>query len=585
MHGATPRGGTTEFRLWAPKAKSIMLQVQGKGTFPMAPAGSGFFSAEVPAKTGDRYSFQLDDHKSLPDPVSRLLPEGVHGPTEIVDPNAFQWNDQNWRGLPFTEYVIYELHVGTFSPSGTFADVRERLSYLKDLGVTAIELMPVAAFPGKHNWGYDGVSPYAVQASYGGPDGLKRLVDAAHEMGLAVILDVVYNHLGNEGNYLACFGPYFTSKHKTPWGDAINYDDTDCKEVRKYVVENALYWVREYHIDGLRLDAIQTIRDDSPQHIVSEIQGAVQDFAQSSGRIICVVAESDENESKLVRPQRNGGCGLHGFWSDDFHHSVHAFLTGERSAYYQDFGKPEQIVRALNDGYVFQGEFFKFWGKPRGTPASDVPLMANVICIQNHDQVGNRAQGERLGRLVPRGALKAAAALMLLAPHTPMIFMGEEYGETSPFQFFTDYGDPALQEAVAEGRRKEFEEFNWAEVPDPQDPATFERSKLHWDSVTKDNDLLQWYRALLRIRKEQILGYERTARAELTNDIIQLSIPAAEPRLLVSVSLAPRFDTQSDESSALLHSEEDGYVVSISLAGTSRSDLETRLIPEAARKG
>lgn len=567
MYGATVCGDRTEFRLWAPNAKSVSVQLDGKGTFPMERQAGGVFYAELPVRAGDKYAFELDGRNPLPDPISRLLPEGVHGPTEIVDPRSFHWTDQHWRGLPFLDYIIYELHVGTFSPSGTFDGVRERLQYLKDLGVTAIEIMPVAAFPGERNWGYDGVSLYAVQASYGGPVGLKRLVDAAHQTGLAVILDVVYNHLGNEGNYLRCFGPYFTDKHKTPWGDGINYDDADCEQVRKYAIENALYWVREYHIDGLRLDAIQTIRDDSSPHIVSEIQQVVQQFARESGRAICVVAESDENDTKLVRLQKQGGYGLHGFWSDDFHHSVHTVLTDEKSGYYQDFGNPKQIVRALNDGYVFQGEYFQFWGEARGTPAKDVPLNANVVCIQNHDQVGNRAKGERLGHLVPRGALKAAAALMLLAPHTPMIFMGEEYGETSPFQFFTDYGDPDLQKAVAEGRRKEFKEFNWDEVPDPQDPETFERSKLHWDLASEDNDLLQWYRDLLRIRKEYVIPGERTAHAEITGSTIQLAVPKNEPRLVVSVSFASDQMMAEKETPGrmLLRSDDDGYLVSIIL--------------------
>jgi maltooligosyltrehalose trehalohydrolase len=576
MYGATICGDRTEFRVWAPNAKRVSVQLDGKGTFPMEPQAGGLFHADIPARAGDKYAYKLDGQQPLPDPVSRLLPGGVHGPSEIVDPKSFHWTDQQWRGLPFSEYIIYELHVGTFSPSGTFDGVRDRLKYLKDLGVTAIEIMPVAAFPGTRNWGYDGVSLYAVQGSYGGPDGLKRLVDAAHQFGLAVILDVVYNHLGNEGNYLRCFGPYFTDKHKTPWGDAINYDDAGCEEVRKYVIENALYWVGEYHIDGLRLDAIQTIRDDSPQHIISEIQQAVQEFSRESGRRICVIAESDENDAKLVRPPSSGGFGLHGFWSDDFHHSVHTVLTGEKFGYYQDFGRPEQIVRALNDGYVFQDEYFQFWGERRGTPAKDVPLNANVICIQNHDQVGNRAKGERMGHLVAHGALKAAAAVMLLAPHTPMIFMGEEYGETSPFQFFTDYGDPALQKAVAEGRRKEFKEFKWDEVPDPQDTETFRRSKLHWNLASEDNDLLQWYRDLLRIRKEYVIPGERTAHAEITGNIIQLAVPKSEPRLMISVAFAPNRIASKNEipGRTLLRSDEDGYLVSIILLTVAELALE-----------
>ncbi|HLI64529.1 MAG TPA: alpha-amylase family glycosyl hydrolase, partial [Terriglobales bacterium] len=313
------------------------------------------FIATTMASAGDRYVYVLEDGCAVPDPVSRFLPEGVHGPTEIVDPSAFRWSDDAWRGLDLREYVIYELHVGAFTPEGTFDAAITKLPYLKDLGVTVIELMPVAAFPGVRGWGYDGVSPYAVQASYGGPEGLKRLVDAAHHAGLAVMLDVVYNHLGPEGNYLPRFGPYFTVRHKTPWGDAINYDGEGCAGVRHYVVENALYWIREYHLDGLRLDAVQTIKDDSGKHIVAEIQQRVQELAGELGRRVSVIAETDENDSRYVKPASAGGYGLDAIWSDDFHHAVHAFFTGERQGYYQDFGVPVQIARALSEGYVFQG--------------------------------------------------------------------------------------------------------------------------------------------------------------------------------------------------------------------------------------
>lgn len=565
MYGATVLGERTEFRLWAPNARSVMVQVEGRGEFPMERSPSGIFFLSAPAKAGDRYSYRLDQGNPLPDPVSRLLPEGVHGKTEIVDPHSFRWSDQSWRGLPFSEYIIYELHVGTFTPGGTFDGVRERLPYLKQLGITAIEIMPVAAFPGERNWGYDGVSLYAVQASYGGPQGFKRLVDAAHQLGLAVILDVVYNHLGNEGNYLRSFGPYFTGKHHTPWGEGINYDDAGCEEVRKYIVENALYWVREYHLDGLRLDAIQTIKDDSPQHIVSEIQQKVQEFAGQAGREICVVAESDENDVRLAQPRERNGYGLHGFWSDDFHHAVHAFLTGERFAYYQDFGKPEQIVRALNDGYVFQGDYFHFWQSRRGTPANDLPLPANIICLQNHDQVGNRAKGERLHHLLPPGAQKAAAALSLLAPHTPMLFMGEEYGESAPFQFFTDFGDPTLQKAVVEGRKKEFSGFLWDDVPNPQDPATFERSKLNWKLASSQNPMLQWYRELLRIRREYVIPGERTCRAELVNGEIRVQVPTQNPKLFLTIDFSGNNGSQAGDlpGTKILSNAEDGYVVNI----------------------
>ena len=374
--------------------------------------------------------------------------------------------------------------------------------------------MPVAATPGTRNWGYDGVSPYAVQANYGGPAAFRRFVDAAHELGLAVILDVVYNHLGPEGNYLRMFGPYFTAHHKTPWGDAINYDDQGCEQVRRYIVNNALYWIREYHLDGLRLDAVQTIKDDSPKHILAEIQENVQALAPELQRTVVVIAETDENDSRYVEPAPEG-YGLNAVWSDDFHHALHALLTGERTGYYQDFGEPEQVGDALREGYVFQGENFAFWNAPRGTPAKDVPLPANVICIQNHDQVGNRAKGERLTALVPRGARKMAAALLLLAPHTPLLFMGQEYDETAPFQFFADFEDPELKKAVSEGRRSEFKDFDFSEVPDPEDPQTFERSKLTWAHAPENRDILDWYRKLLQLRKEHVARPRTPRRSEL----------------------------------------------------------------------
>ena len=335
MLGAHVHSGAVEFRVWAPKYNLLSAEVNGSEAVELQRDHAGVFSGTAEAKAGDRYCYVLGD-KRLPDPVSRHLPEGVHGRTEIVDPRAFAWSDKRWRGVAFEDYVLYELHVGTFSPAGTFDGVIPKLDYLRDLGVTAIEIMPVAAFPGQRNWGYDGVSLYAVQASYGGPEGLKRLVDAAHRVGLAVVLDVVYNHVGAEGNYLREFGPYFTDRYHTVWGDAINYDDQGCEQVRSYIVENALYWVREYHIDGLRLDAIQAIHDSSRINIVKELVRAVQQFAQASNRRICVIAESDQNDRNLILPLAEGGFGLDAVWSDDFHHSVHALLTGEKRGYYQD---------------------------------------------------------------------------------------------------------------------------------------------------------------------------------------------------------------------------------------------------------
>ena len=448
------------------------------------------FVVTAQASAGDRYAYIVDGSQPLPDPVSRHLPEGVHGPTETVDASAFSWSDSTWHGLELAEYVIYELHIGTFTQQGNFDSATQKLDYLKQLGITVVEVMPVAATPGKRNWGYDGVSPYAVQTNYGGPEAFRRFVDAAHNHGIAVILDVVYNHLGPEGNYLPMFAPYFTARHHTPWGKAINYDDDGCHGVRRFVVDNALYWIREYHLDGLRLDAVQTIKDDSPKHILAEIQRETQALASELKRSVCVIAETDENDSRYITAASTGGYGLDGVWSDDFHHAVHAYFTGERQGYYQDFGDPEQIARALRDGYVFQGELFRFWNKPRGTSPENVPLPANVICNQNHDQVGNRAKGERLSALIPRGARKLAAALLLLAPHTPLLFMGQEYGETAPFQFFADFEDPALKKAVSEGRRSEFKDFDFNEVPDPEDPRTFARSKLTWADDPENRDML-----------------------------------------------------------------------------------------------
>src|SRR5438874_1817898 len=449
MFGATVACDKVEFRIWAPKLEQLSVEVNGSKV-ELRRDEAGIFCGTAKSKAGDRYCYLIGERR-LPDPVSRFLPEGVHGHTEIVDPEAFIWSDESWTGLSFHEYIIYELHIGTFSPEGTFDGVIKKLDHLHSLGVTVIEIMPVGAFPGSRNWGYDGVSLYAVQASYGGPEGLRRLVDAAHAHGLGVMLDVVYNHLGNEGNYLRLFGPYFTDRHKTPWGDAVNYDQAGCEGVRQYVVENALYWIREYHLDGLRLDAVQTIEDTSPKHILAEIVENVAALSAELGRQVCVIAETDKNDEKLVRP-RNGGYGLDAVWSDDFHHAVHAFFTGERKGYYQDFGGPQQIVRALNEGFVFQGEPFRFWkGRPRGTSSAEMPAPAHVICIQNHDQVGNRAYGERLTALIPRGARMVAAALLLLAPETPLLFMGQEFDEPHPFQFCTDYSDPVLQKAVSAG--------------------------------------------------------------------------------------------------------------------------------------
>ncbi len=567
--GARLRGERYEFRVWAPRASKVSLRLVGHGDYPMRRHDDGTFTVERSARAGDRYFYILDAGNPLPDPVSRLLPEGVHGPTEIVDADAFRWTDEGWRGIELRDYIIYELHVGTFTPEGTFDGVIQRLEYLRSLGVSVIEIMPVAGFPGKRNWGYDGVSPYAVQASYGGPAGLKRLVDAAHRAQLGVMLDVVYNHLGPEGNYLSQFGPYFTPRHHTPWGDALNYDDEGAEQVRRYFVENALYWVREYHIDGLRLDATQTIRDESPKHIVQEIAENVHALGRELGREVCVICETDENDRRFLLPAPQG-YGADAVWSDDFHHAVHTLLTGENKGYYQDFGRGEQLARALEQGFVFQGEPFKFWGgKRRGSSAEGISLERHVIATQNHDQVGNRALGERLTSLTPRGARKLAAALLLLAPHTPLLFMGQEYDEEAPFQFFSDFGDPALQKAVSEGRRREFEDFAWTEDPDPQDPKTFERSKLRWTvdgrGATGDGDLsmLDWYRRLTELRRRLVVHGERTCRAEWQDGTLVMQVPRENPRVMVVCAFKNLIAAVESGWVEAMSAREDGYQVAV----------------------
>jgi maltooligosyltrehalose trehalohydrolase len=570
MLGARIEDDFCEFRVWAPFAKRMTLRLMRQGTtrdWEMRQEDEHFV-LQVSARAGDRYFCIVDENKPVPDPVSRFLPEGVHGPTEIVDPADFAWTDRGWRGLRLEDCIIYELHVGTLTPQGTFDAAIEKLPYLKQLGVTMIELMPVAAFPGTRNWGYDGVSLYAVQASYGGPKGLRRFVNAAHAAGLGVMLDVVYNHLGNEGNYLRPFGPYFTDHHKTPWGEAINYDQECCQAVRDYVIENALYWIREYHIDGLRLDAVQTILDDSPRHILAEITENATLLGRELGRNVCMIAETDRNEEKIVRPRALGGYGFDALWSDDFQHAVHAFFTGERVGYYQDFGRPEQIVRALKEGFVFQGQPFKYWsGLPRGTPAQDLPAPAHVFCLQNHDLVGNRPEGKRMTALMPFGARLLVAAFLLLAPQTPLLFMGQEYDEQNPFLFFTDYGDPVLQKAAREGRRKELAElgFQFESLPDPQAPTTFERSKLNWRLAEGDNRMLAWYRSLLELRKMYVVTDERTGTAELTDGVICMQIPAEQPRLKVVARLqgnAPLPEPGAEWEKSLA-AEADGFAVEV----------------------
>jgi len=501
--------GECLFLVWAPHADCLNLRIVNspERSIPMDRLPKGYFRAFVENQTYCRYLYDLGGNgkKMRPDPASRFQPEGVHGPSEVIAPREFKWSDRGWRGLPIGELVFYEVHVGTFTPEGTFEAILPRLRDLKKLGVTAIELMPVAQFPGRRNWGYDGVSPFCAQNSYGGLPGLKRLVNACHEQNICVALDVVYNHLGPEGNYLADFGPYFTDRYRTPWGQALNFDGEYSDEVRRFFIENALYWIRDCHVDILRLDAVHAIVDNSARPFLRELNQAVQSAAAEMDREIHLIAECDRNDIRTVQPPGRGGYGFGAQWNDDFHHAVHAVLTRESRGYYQDFGKVSQIARSLTSGYVYQGEYSQYRLRSHGSESKGVSGEHFVVFTQNHDQIGNRVNGERLGHLVDFEALKAAAGVMLLSPFLPLIFMGEEYGETSPFQYFVSHQDPDLIEAVRQGRKSEFKAFRWGgEPPDPQDEATFRRSQLHWElrKTPAHKELCEFYTELLRVRKQ-----------------------------------------------------------------------------------
>jgi maltooligosyltrehalose trehalohydrolase len=537
-------GGRTRFRLWAPRARRVEVRLLATRRHaervlplepPLDPTELGYFVGEHEAAAGDRYLYRLDGAAERPDPASRSQPEGVHEPSQIVDPLAHAWHDAPWRGLPLERLAIYELHVGTFSREGTFDGVIPGLDGLAELGMTAIELMPIAQFPGSRNWGYDGVFPYAVQASYGGPEGLRRLAGACHARGLALILDVVYNHLGPEGNYLAEFGPYFSERHKTPWGAAINFDGPDSDEVRRFFIENALHWIREHHVDALRIDAIHGIVDTSADPFLAELAGAVHALGRELGRQVLVIAESDLNDPRVVRPRELGGHGLDAQWSDDFHHALHALLTGERSGYYEDFGRLDQLATAYRQGFVFTGQRSAHRRRRHGAPPDGIPGERFVVSIQNHDQVGNRALGERLCTLVPFESLKLAAGALLLAPFVPLLFMGEEYADPAPFLYFIDHSDPALVEAVRLGRRAEFASFAWqADIPDPQSPETFERSRLDPSLATRGPHaaLRSLYRELLTLRREH------PALSHLSRD--DSTADADEPARLLRLTRGPR---------------------------------------------
>jgi len=492
--------------VWAPHCRLLELESRGR-IVNMTRKVKGWWGADVPfIHHGSDYTFRVDGQGPFPDPRSAWQPKGVHGPSRWVDHSRFLWNDSRWQQPPLASSVIYELHVGTFSKEGTFEGAVSHLNHLIDLGVTHVELMPVAEFSGNRGWGYDGVDLYAPHHAYGGPEGLKYLVDACHCRGLAVLLDVVYNHLGPEGNYLGRFGPYFTDRYATPWGEAVNLDGPWSDEVRRFFIDNALMWLRDYHLDGLRIDAVHAIVDTSAVHFLEQLAAEVEDLEAHEGRHMVLIAESDLNDPRIVRSPRQGGYGINAQWNEDFHHALHAFLTGEQDGYYQDFGQLSNIAKSMTQGFVYDGRYSTYRHRSHGRPAVGISGHRFVGCLQNHDQVGNRAMGERTAHLLSPAQLKIGAALVMTAPFIPMLFQGEEWAALTPFLYFTDHQDADLGEAVKRGRRDEFAPFGWEpeKLPDPQEEETFRRSKLNWDELQHNphKNILDWYRFLIKLRRE-----------------------------------------------------------------------------------
>lgn len=526
----------TRFTLWAPLHNEVRLQFPESGSEErMTATPDGYHTLGTNARAGTLYQFAFSDDRVRPDPASLGQPKGVHGPSIVMD-RATPPASRAFQNPPLHRHVLYELHVGTFTPDGTFDAVIPRLPALRDLGITAIELMPVAQCPGERNWGYDGVGLFSVQWSYGGLPGLIRLIKGCHDHDLAVILDVVYNHVGPEGNYLAEFGPYFTDRYKTPWGSALNFDGPDSDHVREFFIQNSLFWTRDCGIDGLRLDAVHAIIDHTASTFVEELTARNHAAAEEQGRRVLIIAESGDNDPKLVRPREAGGFGLDGCWNDDYHHAVRAALTGEKRGYYRAFGQPELIAKAVRDRFVFAGEYSSGLKRRHGAPARDIEHGKLVVFTQNHDQVGNRPAGDRLDEAAGWDGSRAAAALVLLSPFTPMLWMGEEYAEPAPFLYFVHHSDPTLIDAVRRGRAAEFAEFQIpGGVPDAQDASTFLRSKLDW-SLRKDERhgaMLAYYTELLRLRRElHISDRSRDASARAHGSVVSIQYEP-EPTVLV----------------------------------------------------
>jgi maltooligosyltrehalose trehalohydrolase len=505
LGGRVNRDGTTSFMVWAPNAAKVAIRIvsRKREAIALERRENGYFQGSVRnVGEGDRYVYLLGDEIELPDPASRFQPDGVHGPSQIVNPDTFAWEDVFWKGLPLSDFIIYELHTGTFTREGRFESCIALLDYLKELGVTAIEIMPIGQFPGTRNWGYDGVYPFAPQNSYGGPVGLKKLVNACHLNGLAVVLDVVYNHFGPEGNYLRYYGSYFTDRYATPWGNAINFDGPHSDEVRRFFTDNALYWITEYHVDALRLDASDWILDFSPRHFLEEIAEVVRGQAAELGRKVFTMVESDRDDVRFLNPTEVGGYGLDVHWNDSFHHALHTVITGERHAYYQDFGTLEQLAKSMREGFVYSGEYSKYRKRSHGTSSKDIAPERLLVFAQNHDQVGNRPAADRLSLTLSLETLKLVAAVVLLSPYLPLLFMGEEYGEKAPFHFFTSHEDRVVIDGLKAGRAQLFGEVE--ETIDPQDELLFLDSKINPDRRNHGDHraLFGFYKELIRLRKQ-----------------------------------------------------------------------------------
>ena len=536
----------TTFRVWAPLRNKVELLLPDK-SIAMASVGGGWWHVDVPeVESGQAYRYRLDGGDCYPDPRSRFQPEGVHGPSRVVDVTSFKWTDQSFQSRPLSAALLYELHVGTFTPAGTFEGVIEKLDHLANLGVTHIELMPIAEFAGDRGWGYDGVCLFAPHHAYGGPKGLAKLVNACHERGIGVILDVVYNHFGPTGNYLPQFGPYLSDTHKTPWGSSINFDGPYSDDVRQYFIDNAVMWLKDYHIDGLRLDAVHAIIDTSARPFLEQLAEEVKHLEAQIGKHLILIAESDLNDPRIVRPRLHHGFGFDAQWNDDFHHAVHAALTQERRGYYRDFGGLDDLACVFERPYLYAGRFSPHRLRSHGRPAEGLHASSFVAYSQNHDQVGNRATGERLHQLLPTDLAKVAAALTILSPYVPLLFQGEDWAASSPFQYFVDFSDePDLAKSVVEGRRQEFAELQDAStVPDPQDRETFERSKLNWRDLDHNahQEMHRWYQSLIQLRRRLpslVDGRLERVKARFDQQQRWLIVEREETLLVVNLNEGP----------------------------------------------